>query len=306
MRVVLPYSDPRRRRKVRSLSQALVKCLLWPGEQASSTDIAQLALVRLLWLQREAHRSVHAGLSESAALLTRTAIETCIVGLYCLVTTDAPALLSNQNAHQLRAMLRYLPECVFTQRAQSRVVDVAGTPTTKPSILDMVEAVDKASSGGEAEMLYRAYYAPLSALYAHGGGTALLRHVDHADRVSFRPTTPWFYRSALHITDSCVALLASKIAGAVGADSAVFDRYYEAHRSRTITPVAAIGGKTLPHMIRWRGRRCTGRPAVEGLPIVGAGGRRHSSGSRSDDSRVCVRVLHGRSCRRGRGWCIRR
>jgi hypothetical protein len=252
VRSVLPYTDARARRKVRAEARALVGCSPWRGKEANGNEIAQLALLRLLWLQHEAHSAARAGHSESVALLARSAIDTCVVGLYCLITPAAPAQLSDQNAHQFAAMLRYLPTSFVSERTRKRLVGKIGTPSREPSIWAMAEAVDKAAGDDTAVMLYRAYYAPLSTFFAHGGGLSLLRHVSPDDRITERPAPPWFHRSALHITDSTVALLASRISRAVGRDPASFERYYEAHRGRTITPVFAIGGRGLAHAIRWR------------------------------------------------------
>lgn len=251
-RSMAPYADPIRRRKIRTAAKALVACSPWPGKNADGGEIAQLALVRLLWLQREAHQAARAGHSESVALLARTVIETSIVGLYCLVAPDSPSQLSDQNVHQLAAMLRYLPRSFVSEGTRKRMIENLGTPSRNPSTWVMAEAVDEANGDDEAKMLYRAFYTPLSSFFAHGGGTSLLRHVGPGDHLTEHPASPWFHRSALHITDSCVALLASRIARGAGAEFAIFDNYYEAHRSRTITPVMALGGRGLVSTIRWR------------------------------------------------------
>jgi hypothetical protein len=271
VRSLLPYADPRARRKVRAEANALVACSPWRGRQADGAEIAQLALLRLLWLQREAHNAARAGHSESVALLARTAIDTCVVGLYCLVTPAAPAQLSDQNAHQFAAMLRYLPTSFVNERTRKRLVSKLGKPSREPSIWTMVVAVDKAAGDDIAEMLYRAYYTPLSTFYAHGGGLSLLRHVGPGDHVTERPVAPWFHRSALNITDSSAALLATRVARAAGRDSEIFDRYYEAHRSRTITPVFAVGGRGLARAIRWRELPGSLRAMLELRRYLGSG-----------------------------------
>lgn len=224
-------------------------CSPWPEEHAEGREIAQLALLRLLWLQREAHRATRAGLSEAVALLARSAIETCITGLYCLIADEAPAKLTAQNAYQFRAMLRYLPEEFIPESIREPIVASVGTPDQGPNIFAMAQAVDRADQSNTATMLYRAYYAPLSTLYAHGGGIALLRHVGRGGRATERPAKPWFHRSALHIIDSSVALLASHAARGAG-DATAFDAYYEAHRGRTITPLFAVGGRNFTKAIR--------------------------------------------------------
>lgn len=60
---------------------------LWPQDEAAVTalDFAQLALLRLLRLQRETRRAVRTRQREAAALLARTSMETCILGRVRLV-----------------------------------------------------------------------------------------------------------------------------------------------------------------------------------------------------------------------------
>jgi hypothetical protein len=51
---------------------------------AASADVAQLAMLRLLWLQRETRRAVRARHREAAVMLARASVETLLLGLYCL------------------------------------------------------------------------------------------------------------------------------------------------------------------------------------------------------------------------------
>ncbi|MHB8296933.1 MAG: hypothetical protein ACYDH5_20455 [Acidimicrobiales bacterium] len=68
-----PYPDPRRRLRVRKAARRLVTCSPWPGDDATAEDVAQLALLRALWLDRETHRAYRHRHSESAALLAQFA-----------------------------------------------------------------------------------------------------------------------------------------------------------------------------------------------------------------------------------------
>jgi len=78
----------------------------WPGNDATSIQIAQLAMLRLLWLQRATRRAAWLRQCEAAALLARAAVETCISSLYWLQTEDATARLTGDNAKSLQKMLK--------------------------------------------------------------------------------------------------------------------------------------------------------------------------------------------------------
>jgi hypothetical protein len=157
---------------------------------------------------------------------------------------SASAQRSDQNAHQFAAMLRYLPTSFVNERTRKRLVSNLGTPSREPPIWTMVVAVDKAAGDDIGEMLYSAYYTPLSTFFAHSGGLSLLRHVGPDHRITERPVAPWFHHSALNITDSSVALLAARVACTAGRDSEIST----AITKRTAAgdhPVFAIGGRGL-------------------------------------------------------------
>jgi hypothetical protein len=84
LRTLLPRPDLIQRRRVRSAARNLVTCSPWPGEDATGTDAAQLAVLRLLWLQRQVRRAVRGRHREASVMLARASVETCILGLYCL------------------------------------------------------------------------------------------------------------------------------------------------------------------------------------------------------------------------------
>lgn len=248
---VLPYRDPFARRRVRRSARKLVAPGPWAKERANSNEVAQLALLRLLWLQREARRAAQSGMFEALALLTRSTIDTCIVGLYCLAVPEAAERINQLNAQNLKSMTEYLPTSFVDRRVRDEMVQLIDQPKRDPNIFAMVSAVDDAHGDETAMMLYRAYYAPLSTLYAHGGGVALLRHVD-GDKIAHRPATYWSNRSALHVVDSCVGLLAARLATASGTVSETFQQYHDAHRDRTVTPLTVMALGSFRRAIKWR------------------------------------------------------
>lgn len=103
---VLPYPDPVRRRRMRKLARDLVNCEPWPGNDATSLQIAQLAMLRLLWLERMTRRAATLQQRDATALLARSAVETCISSMYWLQTEDATSRLTGDNAKSLRKMLK--------------------------------------------------------------------------------------------------------------------------------------------------------------------------------------------------------
>lgn len=111
-------------RRARKAARGLIRCSPWPGDGATPPDIAQLALLRLLWLQRETHRAARRRQFEATALLARAALETGIAGLYWLYAEDAVVRLGGGNAKALQRMLAYIAD---------------GDPIT-PSVIDDVTA----------------------------------------------------------------------------------------------------------------------------------------------------------------------
>jgi hypothetical protein len=77
----LPVPDLYSRRKVRRAACQLARgCNPWPGMDASGTDVARLALLRLLYLQHATRWAVRGRQDEAATMLARVAIEAYITG----------------------------------------------------------------------------------------------------------------------------------------------------------------------------------------------------------------------------------
>ena len=67
--------DPLRRRQVRIAAKRLIHTKAWAGDDATSEEIARVALLRVLFLQRETRRAVRHAEREAAAMLARASIE---------------------------------------------------------------------------------------------------------------------------------------------------------------------------------------------------------------------------------------
>jgi hypothetical protein len=250
-RNLVPYWDPGRRLRIRRAARALVSSRPWPGDQATAQDVAELVLLRLLWLQSQAHRAGQLRQAEATMLLSRAAVEACIAGLYWLQTPEAAIRLAGGNALALQRMLAYIFDDNPVDRELLDVTTVLGDPKALPDLRAMANAVAMHTNDHSAAELYRRIYIPLSTFVPHPTGVALLRHVRARDKVSEAPASVWSIRAALHATDACVASLAIAIADRAGAPTTDFKPYAESHMSRTVAPVFAVATRTAFRTVHW-------------------------------------------------------
>lgn len=248
----LPVPDLPSRRKVRRAADDLAeRCDPWPGMEASGTDVARLALLRLLYLQQVTHRAVRSHQDEAATMLARVAIETYITGLYCLYEPSAVAKLQNGQLKMLRPMLEFLREDGGILSGVPRdVLDEcirrldAGTPADGPKVWDMAEKVDAATGSTIAISLYNRFYRPTSNFAVHVGAASLLRHVRGDGRTARRPSRIWNRRAPARIADACLGGLTAFLADREGESwqhtSRHAARYADRHHERAIPPIAAI------------------------------------------------------------------
>jgi hypothetical protein len=140
-----------------------VTCEPWPDEDAKGRDAAQLALLRLLFLQRQVRRAVRWRQREAAALPARSAAETCIVGLYSLHNDDAAKALTAKDATFLSRSLGFL---VTTGLVSKATVEAAvrefGSNARLPRYSDMAGQIPEAAHRNSAAFIYDTFYAPLS------------------------------------------------------------------------------------------------------------------------------------------------
>lgn len=250
VRGLLP--DPLHRRRVRAEARRLVDCEPWPSDTATTgSDVAKLALLRLLHLQDQARRAAVAGADEAVVLLARASVEACLLGLYSLHETDVVAQLNAGYLKATRAMLRYM---VDDGLVSADVVDQSaaamGGMDGAPSVWTMADRVDTTPHGRRAVGLYRRFYAPTSTFFVHANAASLLRHVRNDSTLSERPSLPWTRRSAVRISDACVGLLASAIAASAGRPTALFERYARAHLALTFTPMTVVVAQGLRRSVR--------------------------------------------------------
>jgi hypothetical protein len=222
---------------MRRLARELADCGHWPGNEATSLQIAQLAMLRLLWLQRMTRRAAWLRQREATALLARAAVETCISSMYWLQTEDATARLTGDNAKSIQKMLkagfgitRLTPEMIQS------LTSALGTPGGLPVLVDM------ATKTNDQFLIdvYGRLYVPLSTFSAHASGFAMLRHVDASGRLLEKPTRTISSRILVHTTDACAARLAIALAERQGVDASELVAYGNAHVDRTTHPLLAL------------------------------------------------------------------
>jgi len=234
------------------MAHRLVTCASWPGEEATADEVTQLALLRLLWLQREVHNCAETRHREAAALLARSSVETCLVGLYCLHVPGAVERMRGTNARSLDRIFAFMAgEDFFLGTFFDAVVSSLGGPEVLPTAREMAEKVSQLTEHSIAVDLYRRIYVPLSSFFAHGTGIALLRHVTARDEVRTRPMFPWSLRSSIHTADACMGILATHLSASRRQDNVLFVEYANAHWARTLLPVVATFGRSIPRGLQW-------------------------------------------------------
>jgi hypothetical protein len=176
-------------------------------------------------------------------LLARSAVETCILGLYCLVSEDAVPSLRSGLIGTTTNILRYLvDDGLIPQDLVERVLAAVWPKGQSPTVWKMATVVESGPGGFQARSLYRRFYAPTSELFSHANAASLLRHVRPNGQIHDRPSFPWTRRSAIHASDACLGILAGAIAKRAGVPAGSFGIYAEAHNIRTLTPLGVIVG----------------------------------------------------------------
>jgi hypothetical protein len=253
MRGVLPYPDLQRRQRIRRRAFRLVTCKWWPGDQATGMEAAQLALLRLLWLQQLTRDAVSERRGEDAVLLARASLEGCIVGLYCIHSGDGLARMSAASHRADGRAVSYLSDAFLgTPAAINGAVDALGELGPDLDVRDLALWLEREYGIAIAAELYHDYYLPLSHLFTRAYAFSLMRFVDPQGRIRRQPTFPWAKRSAVRMTDGCVGLLAAHLAQASGRPYEAFLDYAAAHFDRMLTPglVFAVKGSLGPRSVR--------------------------------------------------------
>ena len=153
---ILPCPDLLGRYRMRRAAGKLVTLITWPGMEATSAETAQLAMLRLLWLQRQTRRAVRGRHREASVMLARACVETLFLGLYCLREPTAVGKLHSANIKAVGDAFAYfeaagiVPADVIRQCAAR-----LGEPGPAPKVWRMAEAIDEANGNAAARDLYR-------------------------------------------------------------------------------------------------------------------------------------------------------
>lgn len=262
VRGLLPAPDPVRRRQVRADARRLVDCSPWPEDDDATTslNVAKLALLRLLYLQQQTRRAAKAGVDEAIIQLARSSVEVCVLGVYSLHETNVVAQLKAGYLKAMGSMLAYLvDEGLVTKDVVDQSATAMGGAANGPGVWAMANQIDTALGSTGAVSLYRRFYVPTSTFFVHANAASLLRHVGKDNTLSERPSMPWTRRSALHVSDACVGVLASAIAASESKPFVEFEQYAQAHMALTFTPMAvamtqglrrSVQLSQLPHLFR--------------------------------------------------------
>lgn len=253
---MLPYPDLPRRIRVRRSARTLATGSPLPRDEEliSGEDFARLALLRLLFLQRETRRAVRMRQREAAALLARTGIETCILGLWCLLIPGAAAKLRASEYKTGAAMLTFLSGTgLISQELIRQSASALGEPQTLPAVRTMTEQIDKKTSATLAIHLYDVAYRPASQYFTHATNSALRRHVTADHGYTSQPANPWVRRAPARLVDACVGVLAGAIANNIEVPADLFVEYGEDHAARVLPPLLATIGKGMGRQLRWNG-----------------------------------------------------
>lgn len=252
VRGLLPAPDPVRRRRIRTAARQLVDCNPWPEDDTTTgPGVAKLALLRLLYLQQQTRRASIAGVDEAVVQLARSAVEACVLGLYSLYATNVVVQLKAGYLKAMSSMLAYFVEDgLVTKDLIDQSAAAMGGATNGPGVFAMADRIDTASGSAAAVSLYRRFYAPTSTFFVHANAASLLRHVGKDNRISGRPSMPWTRRSAVHVSDACVGILASAIAASEGKRFGEFEQYAHDHLALTFTPMAVAVTQGLRRSVR--------------------------------------------------------
>jgi hypothetical protein len=239
---MLPCPDLLARYRMRRTARQLVSLRVWPGMEATSVEAAQLAMLRLLWLQRQTRRAVRGRHREAAIMLARACVETLLLGLYCL---REPKAVQQLNGASIRAGGNAIA-CLGTAGIVpadviAECVAALGTSRSPLKVWDMVLAIDAANDNTAARYMYQAFYVPLSEFTVHANGGTLMRHVRRHDKLASRPLRASSRRSPVRVADGVTALLAAAIAADSGKPHQKLVAYAERHNQRALLPIAFIG-----------------------------------------------------------------
>ena len=233
--------DRARRRKVRAAARAMVPHNAWTEPAClSPQDVANLILLRGLYLQTAVRRAASLHQRFAAIVLARSSIDAAISAIYALYVPGAIVHFEGGTARDLRKLLNEMAEEADKRLLDGFFEEQLGDAAFLP-VGRMVEQIEKHGGPASVRQIYSRYYVPLSGIVAHAGPLSLQTHV-HPRRGTTRrrPYPIWSRRSAVHTADAMMALIASEVAGVDHPDISLFVEYGNSHWQTVWPPLAFV------------------------------------------------------------------
>lgn len=127
----VPFPDVQRRARVRRAARGLVTCKVFHQKDATGEQLAQLAGLRLVWLQTQTRRSVRLRQKEAAGMLVRECLDTCMAGL-CQWPSKTPHWWPDKRPTPKRAAQAFVSGPPPLLRASRMRNDGPSVTTTMP------------------------------------------------------------------------------------------------------------------------------------------------------------------------------
>ncbi|MEU5314367.1 hypothetical protein [Streptomyces sp. NPDC021562] len=177
--------------------------------------------------------------------MSRSALETCILGVYCLYSEDPVSHLRADSLRTGLAAATALFDGIVPPDLLKDAVTKLGNPGRPVGVRDMAKHIDRTLGNDGVSKLYDLVYAPTSNYFTHANAGSLIRHVRPDDRLSSKPSAPWMRRSPVRLADASVGVLAAHLALHESVPADLFARYAEAHSRRILPPLASLLGKRM-------------------------------------------------------------
>jgi hypothetical protein len=219
-------------------------------DDPSPEEVARVTLLRVLGLQAAVHRARLLRQREAAALLARTAIEACLIGLYFHWVPEAGSVFEGDTRRSLKGILGHLTDYFDVNAVIDSALDANATQPI-PVLRKVVESTVSAGGPPAATNLYERLYVPLSSLYSHTSAASLARHSGGRKHgVHYRPRRAWSLSSSADAVDACVGILAASIADAGTQEQAAFVGYAERHLGRVMAPALVLAAGQFVRSVR--------------------------------------------------------
>jgi hypothetical protein len=177
--------------------------------------------------------------------MSRSALETCILGVYCLFAEDPVSGLRADNLRTGFEAVAALLDGMVPRELLKDAVSKLGTPGRSIGVRDMAKHIDGKLGADGVSKLYDLIYAPTSNYFSHANAGSLIRHVRPGDKLSSKPSAPWLRRSPVRLADASVGILAVHLARSESVPTDLFSRYAQTHLGRILPPLTSLVGKRM-------------------------------------------------------------